>query len=209
NASYDGVFWYERQDDLRIDSGDAQRGILQNHLFLGSGNPEGILFDPFIGETAPVSGVANTYVNGVLTGTAPYDNAAVGQLAAYIGHSYFYERDYVYDLKANANLFPELWNGGVGVGIGYEHRNRATHQLPDPVQVAGDQLGLNARPNTKFLQEIHVYFGELRVPLVISSNNVPFLREAEIDFAYRFETFDNTNQYAPDPMHTQASFDSR
>ncbi len=206
NWGYDAGFVYERNDQLRIDSGDATAtgifGAITTPVDIG-----GVMtyFNPFIGLTAPTSGDVPTYTAGVPTGMlAHYDNTAITALSAYLGHSYFFERDYLYDIKVTGNLFPGLWNGGVGVAVGYEHYNQATHQLPDPVQAADDQLGFNASPNTKYLREEDAYFGELRIPLVTSTMNWSWMRSAELDVAYRFETFDNKDQY----VHTMASFDS-
>ena len=47
------------------------------------------------------------------------------------------------DIKVNAHLFPNLWNGGIDLRLGYEHREINQQTVPDPVQAAGDQLGFN------------------------------------------------------------------
>jgi iron complex outermembrane receptor protein len=206
NWGYDAGFVYERNDQLRIDSGDATAtgifGAITTPVNIGGVNT---FFNPFIGQTAAPSGDVPHYIAGVLQpGTFHYDNIAIAQLSAYLGHSFFYERDYLYDIKVNGNLFPGLWNGGVGVVVGYEHYNTATHQQPDPVQVADDQLGFGASPNTKYLREENAYFGELKIPLVVSTMNWAWMRSAELNFAYRFETFDNKDQY----IHTESTFDS-
>ena len=191
---YDSGFVYEHFQEQRIDSGDATRTGIDN---LVAAN----IFNPFIGQFAPITGFAPTYTAaGVPTGlTAPYDNTSARALvenggAAYIGHSFFYERDYLYDAKVNMHLFPNLWNGGVDLALGYEHRNIAVHQVPDPVQVAGDQLGFNQSPNTKNLQEVNSFFTELSVPIVTSTMNVPFVRSLDFAIAWRYEKFDDTDQ---------------
>ena len=111
---------------------------------------------------APIRGTAPTYVNGVPTGlTAPYDNSlaaadyTVGG-ASYVGHSFFHERDSLYDIKGNTHLFPKLWNGGIDLAGGYEHREINQKQIPDPVQVTNDQLGFNQSPSLKFRQEVEL-----------------------------------------------------
>ncbi len=211
---YDTGIVYERFDELRTDSGDATRPDLLKLIDNGS-------FDIFIGQNAPPTGTAPIYNNtipanpqfqtGVPIGTAPYNNLIAGNLvtadvpgAQYIGHSFFYERDWLADAKINAHLFPNLWNGGVDFALGYEHRETATHQVPDPVQAAGFQLGFNASPNTKFLQEVNSVFTELTVPIVTSTMNVPFVRSLELSVAWRYEKFDNKDQYT----HQTASFDN-
>jgi iron complex outermembrane recepter protein len=188
---YDSGFVYEDFSEERIDSGDATRSGLRALIAAN-------LFNPFIGEDAPVAGIAPTYLNGVPNGTRAYDNNSAVPLvenggAAYIGHSYFYERDYLYDAKFNMHLFPGLWNGGVDLGVGYEHRNIEVHQIPDPVQVAGDQLGFNQSPNTKSNQEVNSVFTELNIPIVTSTMNVSFIRSMEFSFAWRYEKFDDTD----------------
>ena len=79
-----------------------------------------------------------------------YDNrAAAAACVVYVGHSFFYERDYLYDIKVNVHLFPNLWNGGIDLAAGYEHREISATVDPDPVQAAGDQLGFNQAPNIR------------------------------------------------------------
>jgi iron complex outermembrane receptor protein len=198
---YDSGFVYERFQQLRIDSGDATRSALLTQIAAG-------VFDPFIGQSAPVIGAAPTYTNGVQTGTASYNNAAGATAASYIGHSMFKERDYLYDAKANAHLFPKLWNGGVDLAVGYEHRNLEQQSIPDPVQAAGNQLGFNQAPNTKVLQEVDSVFLELGVPIVTSAMNVPFVRSLDVDLAWRYEKFKDTDQTPLDPNRAHASFDN-
>ncbi|HMJ06241.1 MAG TPA: TonB-dependent receptor [Chthoniobacterales bacterium] len=212
---YDSGLVYERYDNQRIDSGDAQFTPLDAEITAGN-------FNPFIGQNAPTSGVAATYTNvatpnpagpafpdiitRVPTGaTAPYDNSAAAQRAAYLGHSFFFEHDWLADVKVNAHLFPNLWNGGVDVAGGYEHRQLRQHSVPDPVQAAGDQLGFNQAPNTKTKQEVDSYFGEIGVPLVNSTMNIPFVRSLEFQFAYRFESFEDEDSYI---KSNRATFDN-
>jgi len=115
-------------------------------------------------------------VDGVPTGTtAPYNNVAAAQRASYIGHSFFRNKNFQWDITLNAHLFPSLWNGGIDVAGGYVHEWRQDQQIGDPVQAAGDQLGFNAVPNAKFNQEVNSYFGEIKVPFVTSTMNVPFV----------------------------------
>ena len=157
---YDSGFVYEHFQEQRIDAGDATRSGIRSLIAQN-------LFNPFIGQFAPITGNAPTYVNGVPTGlTAPYDNTSartdVSQGgASYLGHSFFFERDWLYDAKINVHLFPNLWNGGIDLALGYEHREIQQHSVPDPVQAAGDQLGFNQSPNTKTLQEVDSFFTEL------------------------------------------------
>ena len=195
---YDSGFVYEHYQEQEIDNGDATRTGIRNAMAAN-------LFNPFIGQFAPITGTAPTYINGVPTGlTAPYDNRAGAQAAAYIGHSFFYERDWLADAKVNMHLFPNLWNGGVDLAMGYEHREIAQHSVPDAVQAAGDQLGFNQKPNTKYKQEADSVFSEAAVPFVTSTMNVPFVRSFEIAFDYRYEKFNDKDQYT----HGTASFDN-
>jgi iron complex outermembrane receptor protein len=207
---YDTGFVYERFDELRIDSGDAVRSLIRQAIN-GTLDPNGSIFDPFIGQNAPVVGVAPTFTNGVQTGTRAYDNRTNAAFAAYIGHSELYERDYLYDAKINAHLFPNLWDGGWDFAVGYEHRNIAQHGVPDPVQANGDQLGFNQAPNFKNKQETDSVFLELGLPIVTSTMNVPFVRSLDIDIAWRYEKFKDSNPGNPnDPtsMKQSASFDN-
>ncbi len=206
---YDSGFVYEHFQEQRIDSGDATRGLIrQNIAPLGFATPAGPgtgLFDPFIGQAAPLIGFAPTYVNGVPTGlTAPYNNVLGAQNSSYLGHSFFFERDFLYDAKINAHLFPNLWDGGWDFAGGYEHREIQQHSVPDPVQAAGDQLGFNQAPNTKTLQKVDSVFLELAVPFVTSTMNVPFVRSLDMSFAWRYEKFNDEDSYSK----AKGSFDN-
>ncbi len=192
---YDSGFVYERFDELRIDAGDAQFTPLFASIQAGD-------FNPFIGVGAPLQGTATIYQTDPVTGasvpigTQSYDNRAAALAASYLGHSEFYERDYLYDAKANAHLFPNLWNGGVDFAAGYEHRNIHQHSVPDPVQANGDQLGFNQAPATKTTQEVDSFFTELSVPLVTSTMNIPFVRSLDFSIAWRYEKFNDRDDYS-------------
>ena len=167
-------------------------------------------FNPFIGQNAPLIGSAPTYLNGVATGaTAPYNNLVTAQAASYIGHSFFNERDWLGDVRMNAHLFPNWWNGGIDVAGGYERRAINQKQIPDPVQAAGDQLGFSQLPPFKYRQEVDSWFFEL-IPLVTSAMNVPFVRSLELGIAWRREEFSVTNvlPVPTSPVQTSASFDN-
>ncbi len=195
---YDTGLVYERYDEKRTDSGDATRGALYREIIAGN-------FDPFIGQNAASVGVAPVYnALGVQTGTRAYNNIAAAQRASYLGQSFFYERDWLVDAKINAHLFPNLYNGGFDLAVGYEHRQLASRQVPDPTQASGDQLGFNAAPNTKFEQVVNSVFTELTFPIITSTMNVPFVRSFEIAAAWRYEKFDDKDQYS----HRTASFDN-
>ena len=192
---YDTGFVHERFDDLRVDNGDATRGGIYQQIQAG-------LFNPFIGGAAPSSGFAPTYTNGVATGTAFYDNIAGARNAAYLGRTFNYERDWLVDAKANMHLFPNLWNGGIDLAIGYEHRESRTQQVPDPVQKAGDQLGFNSSTAFKFKQEVDSVFTEVNIPFVTSTMNVPFVRSLDMSVAWRYEKFKDEDSF----FKTKASF---
>src|SRR5256714_2435036 len=201
---YDTGFVYERYDDLEIDSGDAQFTPLFAEIEAGN-------FNPFVGVGGVITGSAPTYVTdpatglSVPTGTSQsFDNKAAAQRAAFLGHSQFYEHDFLYDAKSNAHLFPNLWDGGWDFAAGYEHRNRQQHSVPDPVQAAADQLGFNSAPNTKTKQETDSVFLELGIPIVTSTMNIPWVRSFDIDIAWRYEKFKDKDQYTK----TTASFDN-
>jgi outer membrane receptor protein involved in Fe transport len=191
---YDTGLVYERQDNIQTDSGDAQRPTIEdavNGIDLDGDGVNDTFFNPFIGQSAPVTGVAPTYTNGVQTGTAAYDNQAVVDAAAFVARTYFYQRDHLYDAKVFGNLFPGLYQGGVGFNVGYEHRQSDFTQHPDPTQQLGNQLGFNANASFNLRTEVDSFFGELRIPLILSTMNIPFARSLEISFAYRYEEFEN------------------
>ncbi|MEY2579837.1 MAG: iron complex outerrane recepter protein [Verrucomicrobiota bacterium] len=213
---YDAGFVYERLDLQEIDSGDLRSSFID---ILTEANQ----FNPFIGQFASVSGTAPIYNNtnsagaefqtGVPIGTAAFNNNIIAQDwtnggASYVGHSFFYERDQLYDAKFNAHLFPKLWNGGIDLAGGYEHRESNQKAVPDPVQASNDQLGFGEVPPVKFRQEVDSFFFELGVPIITSSMNVPWVRSLDLDIAWRREEFTNTNLLivAGSPSQLQSTF---
>ncbi len=206
---YDTGIVYERYDEKRTDSGDATRGGVYNEIINTTAqylvDPTFAGFNPFVGLNAPKVGVAPIYnAAGVQIGTRPYNNTLALQRASYLGQSFFYERDWAYDATVNAHFFPNLYNGGVDFAIGYQYRQLSSHQVPDPVQNAGDQLGFNAAPNTKFKQEVNSVFMEMTFPIITSTMNISFVRSLEFGAAWRYEKFEDKDQYT----HQTASFDN-
>ena len=214
---YDSGFVYERFDELNIDTGDDRRSFLRAQIapvgFTNAVAPLPTaatgLFNPFIGQNAPIIGRAPTYVNGVPTGqTEAYNNLLGSQNAAFVGHTEQYERDFLYDIKTNAHLFPNLWNGGVDFAVGYEHRQISFHNVPDVVEQANDPLGFTAGAAIKTRQEVDSVFLELNVPIVTSTMNIPFIRSLEMDLAWRYEKYTDTDLFATIAASRTASFDN-
>ncbi|MEY2564383.1 MAG: iron complex outerrane recepter protein [Verrucomicrobiota bacterium] len=217
---YDTGFVYERFDEITTTSGDARRSYLRALIApVGFSNATAPLpipatgqFNPFIGQYAPLVGNAPTYVNGVPTGlTEPYDNtSAIPDYtqggSSYVGTSIFYERDYLYDAKVNAHLFPGLWNGGVDLAGGYEHRTISQQNIPDPVPLTNDTLGFTAGSASKTRQEVDSFFAELNVPLITSTMNIPFVRSLDVSFAWRYEKFKDTDLYATSVLRRIGEF---
>ncbi|HVF71122.1 MAG TPA: TonB-dependent receptor [Chthoniobacterales bacterium] len=219
---YDAGFVYENLDYKEVDSGDATvSGIRTQIAPVGyataagvpalAGDPTG-LFNPFIGQNAPITGTAPIYNNtnplapefqtGVPIGTAAYDNRQGALNASYIGQSLFYERDWLADVKVNATFFPNLYNGGFSLALGYEHRESRVHNIPDRILSSGDTLGFNGGATTKTLQEVDSWFGEIIFPVVTSTMNVPFVRSFEIAVAFRHESFFNKDQFTKEINET-------
>ncbi|MEY2572643.1 MAG: iron complex outerrane recepter protein [Verrucomicrobiota bacterium] len=200
---YDTGFVYERADKARTDSGDFTRAAIRNQIRLG-------VFDPFIGQFAPPAGIAPIYSNGVQTGTRAYDNTAGARAASYVGHSFSYERDWLADFRASAHLFPKMWNGGIDITAGYEHREANSKQVPDAVQASNDQVGFNQMPPFKFRREVDSWWFEFAVPLVTSTMNVPFVRSLDLDLQWRRDEFRDTNllRVTGSPVQTSARYAS-
>ena len=185
---YDTGMVYELGEFLRIDSGDFQRTPLEAEVAAGN-------FNPFRGVNAPLSGTATTFTNGVPTGTDTFDNTAALARSAYIGRSFFYSYDFLADAKVFGNLFPNLYQGGIGFNLGYEYRHQRQKSIPDPTQAEGDQLGFNAASNFSYHTEVNSIFGELQIPVITSAMNIPLARSLEFQAAYRFEEFKNKDQF--------------
>ena len=210
---YDSGFVYERLEYRNTVSGDATRNGIRAAI-AGTLVP-GVFFNPFRGQDSPLVGFAPTYTidpatgRGVPTGlTAPYDNITSGRAASYVDHFQFLERDNLYDAKINAHLFPNLWNGGIDVAGGYEHREINQKQIPGAVGGANLQLGFNQTPSYQYRQEVDSWFFEFGIPLVTSAMNVPFVRSLDLDIAWRREEFTDTNLLlvAGSPPQTMSSF---
>jgi outer membrane receptor protein involved in Fe transport len=196
---YDTGITYERFQDIRIDGGDAVRSLINEQIALG-------VFNPFIGQNAPRIGVAPVYnAAGDQIGTAPYDNVAAANRAAYLGHSLFHQKDFVFDIAVNARLFPNLWNGGIDVAGGYQRIWEQQHLILDPVQEAGDQLGFAGSSSFKFRQEVNAWYGEVRIPFVISTTNVPLVYNFEADLPTASKSLTTRTRPTRVPMSPPAS----
>jgi iron complex outermembrane recepter protein len=204
HLGYDSGIVYERFEEQEIDAGDGQFSLIVDQIAAG-------VFNPFIGQNAPLVGVAPVYdAAGNQIGTAPYNNIQGAQASAYLGHSFFRNKTFTWDVTVNAHLLPNLYNGGVDVAGGYIHTYRQDEQIGDPVQAAGDQLGFAAVPNAKFQQVVDAYFAEIKIPFVTSTMNIPFINFFEVDYAFRFEQFtdhDLTNPNLPITGNAQTPHD--
>jgi iron complex outermembrane receptor protein len=229
---YDSGLVYEHLQEQRTDSGDARRTYLRALIappgFANAAAPLPFTplagsFNPFIGQFAPITGTAPIYNNtnsaapnfrnGVPVGIGAYDNtlAALGWTAggaSYIGHSLFFERDFLYDARANVHLFPNLWNGGFDFALGYEHREIQPHSIPDPVQASADPVGFNQQSLFKHRQEVDSWFLEMGVPLITPTMNLPWVRSLDLTIGWRREDFSDTNllPIATSPFRRSASF---
>ncbi|MFN2475875.1 MAG: TonB-dependent receptor domain-containing protein [Chthoniobacterales bacterium] len=220
HLGYDTAIVYDRFDQDRVDSGDARRDFIRALIApvgytpafgvppLGT-NPTGT-FNPFIGQNATPVGTALTYVNGVPTGqTAPYNNliAALPYTeggAAYVGHSLFHERDWLADAKIDMHLFPNLYNGGLRLAVGYEHRQSAQESVPDAVQLTNQQLGFNSANRSSDVRAVDSGFSEIALPLLTHEMNVPGFHALSLGAAYRFEATTAKDQLT----QRKASFDN-
>ena len=110
---------------------------------------------------------------------AAYDNFAAAQRASYVGHSFFYEQDWLIDVKIERSPLPKSVQRWYRHRVGYEHRETAQHSVPDPTQVAGDQLGFNGDSTSKFNQRSIPTSVSLSFLIVTSTMNVPFMRSLE------------------------------
>lgn len=199
---YDSGFVYDRFDEVETDSGDATESGIDTEIQQGN-------FNIFIGQFAPVTGVAPIYnntnpaapnfQNGVSIGTAPYDNAGAAQRASFLATTQFLDRSYLVDAKINAHLFPSLWNGGIDIAAGYEHRELRTQTIADNTQAANDQLGFSGAANLKFTQVVDSVFAELSLPIVTSTMNIPGVRSLELGLAYRYEKFTDKDNLVKRP----------
>ena len=198
---YDTGFVYEHSHELRTDSGDITREAIRDQIRLG-------IFDPLIGQFAPPAGVAPTYTNGVQTGTRAYDNVAAAQVASYVGHSYRAERDWLADVRINAHLFPNLWNGGIDIAAVYEHREINSRQVPDAVQASNDAVGFAPLPALKSREEVDSCLFEVNFPLVTGTMNVPWVRSLDLYTGWRRDEFEKTNLLSvpTSPFRRSASF---
>ncbi|MBA3881597.1 MAG: TonB-dependent receptor [Chthoniobacterales bacterium] len=193
---YDAGLVYDRGDFREVNENDAVTSLLVNEINAGN-------FNPFIGIQAPLAGLAPTFnrdgtprLNADGTPRLRrYDNLAAAQRAEYLGISNDFSKNLLADVKVFGNLFPNLYQGGIGFNLGYEFRHNRFYTQPDPRQAANDVLGFNADAPRSFHQEVNSYFGELQIPLVISTMNIPFVRSLEAAVAYRYEKFDNKNQF--------------
>ena len=109
------------------------------------------------------------------------------------------------------NLFPNhVQRAGIGFNLGFEYRHSRSKNIPDPTQAAGDQLGFNAADPFSYHHEVNSWFGEVAVPDHHLDDERSRVRSLELQVAYRYEKFDNKDQFAqPDPLDPALSLGKR
>ncbi|MBA3386117.1 MAG: TonB-dependent receptor, partial [Chthoniobacterales bacterium] len=172
-------FWelgyvYDENNLLERDSGDQQFSLIAEAVADGR-------FNPFLGINAPKQGTLNGFT---------YDNVAALQAASYVAESKFETQEQLWDGKLGGRVFTGLPQGGMNFVVGFDFRHQELSQVPDPILVAGDQLGFNAAPAFDTQQDVSAAFLELNIPLVSSTMNIPGVHNLDFTFAWRYEHFD-------------------
>lgn len=172
-------FWefgcvYDEHTRVDLLQGDARRSLVLAAIAEGT-------FNPFVGVEAPKQGTLNGF---------SYDNAAVLQAAGYVARNKFETSDHLWDGKIGGQLFKDLPQGGINFVTGFDFRHEELDQVPDPILVAGDQLGFNASTIFHTKKDVAAAFVEINIPLVSSTMKIPGVYSSDFSFAWRYESFD-------------------
>ncbi len=95
----------------------------------------------------------------------------------------------VYNINFGSTSLIDLWAGGIGFNVGYEHRNEKGSFSPDAFQRAGLGRSVPIAPNTGQFNTDEFY-GEVLIPLISSANNIPLVDTLELAGKARY--VDNT-----------------
>lgn len=177
--SWETAFATDDQKETERDSNDEKRSKIIAALAAGT-------FNPFIGINAPRTGVAN--------GVA-YDNVAALQGAEYVAHSVTRNSTRALDFRVNGRILPDLPQGGFSIAVGVGGRWDQYRNSPDPVVLAdpvtgiGDPLGFNSLPGFAAKDTVTSLFGELLVPIVTPTMNIPGIYSLDFTIAGRYEDY--------------------
>ncbi len=194
--TYDAFLSHIEDKQIRTDSGDARRSAILAETAAGN-------FNPFVGLNAPSSGTV-TNANG----TFSYDNVAALGRASYLADTVFFNNLNLAELRLTNTFFPDAPQGGFSIALTGEYRRESFDTQSDPVQLTGDQLGFNAGPSYHAVQDVRSVAGELNLPIVAPSMNIPGIYSLTFTVAGRYQKFliDGTdpNTFVP----TTSSFET-
>lgn len=175
--TYDAFLSHVEDKQVRTDSGDTRRSVIIAETAAGN-------FNPFIGANAPKAGTV-TNANG----TFSYDNVAALGRAGYLADTVTFDNLNLAELRLTNAFFPDAPQGGFAVALTGEYRRESFDTQSDPVQLTGDQLGFNAGPSYHAVQDVRSIAGELNLPIISPTMNIPGLYSLTFTVAGRYQKF--------------------
>ncbi len=142
-------------------------------------------FNPFALANSAGSAVVNT---GGYSGTYTWDNAKALKASEVQARQLTDATNTAWNAKVTGTVM-ELPAGPMGAAAGYEYRDGSQEFNADSLYASGSVLGLNAFAIHDFNSDTSkAVFGEIRVPLLSTKNNIPFVHSLSVGALARRET---------------------
>jgi iron complex outermembrane receptor protein len=151
----------------------------QNAAALNATN--GATYNPFIGAQAPTAGSKGPF---------SYNNAAALRRASYSAQTYVFDNQNYGTLNLNGNFLSSLPQGGFSVALGGEYRHESHEENDDPVLLLRDAQGFSAPGPFHASQNIYSVYGELNLPVVVPTMNIPGFYNLAFTAALRYQKYD-------------------
>ena len=146
------------------------------------------------GTSAPITTVSSNCV--AFNPFGNQNSSAVGDYITTVAHPIADNRQWVVTADLTGELF-DIWGGGVGFALGYEHRDERARfdpgtfffGIPDPADPNGarGQYGRSIPIDPVFgTFNTDEVFGELLIPVISPDMNIPFADTLELNGAARY-----------------------
>ena len=177
--NYDLTLSHTENKIVNSVSGDVRSSLVAQEVAQGN-------FNPFVGVNSPSAGTLVT-ADGV---AHAYNNAAALQRASYHGDIISFSNLNFAEARLSNTFFPDAPQGGFSVALGGEYRRESFDLQTDPTLLSGDTVGgFNASASFHATQDVRSIFGELRLPIVTPTMNIPGIYNLSLGVAGRYQKF--------------------
>jgi outer membrane receptor protein involved in Fe transport len=190
-------FFWEASANHGRSKGSFLQNVLNQQRFVNAINVRLNAQGQIVCDPAPARNVAPGGVNPVVDsqcvpldvfGEGRASAAALSYVTDVAGSVAIIEQD-LFNVNAGGSLF-DLWGAGqIAFVLGYEHRNERGQFTPDEFSQRGLDRRVPILPNGGKYNTDEI-FGEILLPLVSPSNNIPIIHRLELEGRARY--VDNT-----------------